>query len=107
MQNHAKNGEKNVYAIELLLYVLYAYIACGAIMIIGCILVWLGYLELPTGKFFFLLLSFTCFLSYLTVANRRNPYLILRQKQRLEGPTDSGRRRSGAEKEEAEEDEGN
>ena len=50
MQNHAKNGEKNVYAIELLLYVLYAYIACGAIIIIGCILVWLGYLKLPERK---------------------------------------------------------
>ncbi len=39
MKNHAKNGERNVYAEELLTYVLYGYISIGAIIVIYCILV--------------------------------------------------------------------
>ena len=45
MKNHAKNGERNVYAEELLLYVLYVYAAIGVIIIFYCVLVYFGYAQ--------------------------------------------------------------
>ncbi|QDZ17764.1 cytochrome b5 heme-binding domain-containing protein [Chloropicon primus] len=50
MKNHAKNGERNVYAEELLLYVLGIYAVIGVLVILGCILVWLDILKLPEQK---------------------------------------------------------
>ena len=50
MKNHAKNGERNVYAEELLIYVLSAYAIIGVLVILGCFLVWLGVLKLPEQK---------------------------------------------------------
>lgn len=50
MKNHAKNGDRNVYAEELLLYVLSAYAVIGGLVIIYCILVWLNLVKLPEMK---------------------------------------------------------
>lgn len=50
MKNHAKNGERNVYAEELLLYVLYTYAACGILVLVVCLLVALGVIKRPERK---------------------------------------------------------
>ena len=50
MKNHAKNGERNVYAEELLLYVLGIYAFIGVCVIVYCILVWLNLVKLPVQK---------------------------------------------------------
>ena len=45
MQNHAKNGEKNVYAIELLTYVLYGYVVLGILLATFSTLMYFGKID--------------------------------------------------------------
>ena len=50
MKNHAKNGERNIYAEELLIYVLGVYAFIGLAVIVYCVLVWLNLMKLPEQK---------------------------------------------------------